>query len=132
MIDACDLVSAETHSTLVESAAFWLKSSRLFTVCSYASSDIVPDCFAASRTFSFSPRIRSVAASKSTSKGLMVGAVAVAIVVPPVRTMTIYGPAASYVSMDSANTAICDQAHVVATGESLGGNRIGARIQISR
>ena len=32
--DACDLASAETQSTLVESAAFWLKSSTLFTACS--------------------------------------------------------------------------------------------------
>ena len=58
--------------------------------------------------------------------------IAVSIVVPSVRTMTICGPVASNVSTDSANTAICDQAHALAIGESLGGNRIAHEFQIMR
>src|SRR6478736_9121541 len=95
---------------------------------------MVPVCFAAASTFSFSPRIRSVAASKSTSNGDVVVAadLVVVIVIPPVCSTAICGPVASYVSTDLANRAICDQAHAVLTGESLGATGSVQKLQGTR
>src|SRR6476661_6639639 len=94
---------------------------------------MVPVCFAAASTFSFSPRIRSVAASKSTSNGDVVAADLVVVIdISPVRTTAICGPVASNVSTYLANTAICDQAHAVLTSESLGATGSAQKLQDTR